>query len=231
MDLKRKEKRKKEKKSGIYSSTKDANLLPNHYYYRTVLQPHCFFVWHWNSSLWPHYIFLSTHHWTGQGWKQFGMTGVLSVPRYDWCALLWHPYSCMLVNHGLSQQSFKEEYKPWKWGAFTRYYASHTKTMLPMRTSVQGNWTTRRPDHSKEMQTAVLWTCFLFIMSSQNSLAKHSERGKKTRQTEEKVERQHQGMDRPGVHQVQEGSEEQRKMEETGCEIMCGVPTTITANG
>ena len=27
---------------------------------------------------------------------------------------LSHPSSCILVNHGPSQQSFKEEYKPWK---------------------------------------------------------------------------------------------------------------------
>ena len=45
-------------------------------------------------------------------------------------------------------------------------------------------------------------------------LQRHSERGKKTRQTEEKVGRQHQGMDRPGVSQVPEGSGEQRKMED-----------------
>ena len=30
----------------------------------------------------------------------------------------------------------KEEYKPWKWGATARYYASYTKTMLPTRKSV-----------------------------------------------------------------------------------------------
>ena len=30
------------------------------------------------------------------------------------CAPLSHPSSCMLVNHGPSQQSSKEEYKPWK---------------------------------------------------------------------------------------------------------------------
>ena len=42
------------------------------------------------------------------------------------------------------------------------------------------------------------------------------ERWKKTRQTEKEVGRQHQRMDRPGVHQVLEG-----KMEETGCEIIC----------
>ena len=42
-----------------------------------------------------------------------------------------------------------------------------------------------------------------------NHLARHSEREKKTKQTEEEVGRQHQEMDRPGVQQVPEGSEEQ----------------------
>ena len=46
-------------------------------------------------------------------------------------------------------------------------------------------------------QTAVVWTCLLFIRPGQNHLAKHNERGKKTRQTEKEVGRQHQGMDRP----------------------------------
>ena len=40
-----------------------------------------------------------------------------------------------------------------------------------------------------------------------------------TRQTEE-MGRQYQGMDRPGVHQVPEGSGEYRKMEETGYEVI-----------
>ena len=61
--------------------------------------------------------------------------------------------------------------------------------------------------------------------------ARHSERGKKTRQTEEEVGRQHQGMDRPGVQQVPEGSGEQGKMEKTGCEIICGAPTTLAFKG
>ena len=77
----------------------------------------------------------------------------------------------------------------------------------------------RPPDHRKEIQTAVVWSCLTFIRSGQNRLARHSERGKKTRQTEEEVGRQHRGMDRPGVRQVPEGSGEQGKMEETGCEI------------
>ena len=56
--------------------------------------------------------------------------------------------------------------------------------------------------------------------------------GKKTRQTEEEVGRQHQGMDRPGVRQVPEGSGEQGgKMEETGCEVICGAPTIFAIKG
>ena len=75
-----------------------------------------------------------------------------------------------------------------------------------------GNRTTRRrPDHFKETQAAVVWSCVPFIRSGQNHLSRHSERGKKTRQTEEEVGRQHQGMDRPGVRQVPEGSVEQEK--------------------
>ena len=54
--------------------------------------------------------------------------------------------------------------------------------------------------------------CFPFIRSGQNHLARHSEGGKKTRQTEEEMGRQHQGMGRPGVHQVTEGSGEQEKL-------------------
>ena len=36
-------------------------------------------------------------------------------------------------------------------------------------------------------------------------------------------------MHRPGVRQVPEGSGEQGKMEETGCTIICGAPTTPAA--
>ena len=34
-------------------------------------------------------------------------------------------------------------------------------------------------------------------------------------------------MDRPGVREVPEGSGEKEKMEETGCEIICGAQTTL----
>ena len=73
----------------------------------------------------------------------------------------------------------------------------------------------------------MVWICLPFIRSGQNHLVIYSERGKKTRQTEEEVGRQHQGMDRPGVGQVPDGSGEQGTTEETGCEIIFGVPTTL----
>ena len=91
-----------------------------------------------------------------------------------------------------------------------------------------GNWTTQRPP---ETQTEVVRTCPQFNRSGQNHLARHSERGKQTRQTEKEVGRQYQGMDRPGVRQVPEGSGDQRKMEETGCQVICGAPTTPAVKG
>ena len=92
------------------------------------------------------------------------------------------------------------------------------------------NWTTRRPDDRKKTQTAVVWSCFPFIMCGRNHLSRHSERGKKARQTGEEVGRQYQGMGRPGVRQVPEGSGEQGKGK-TGCKIICGAPTTLAVKG
>ena len=59
----------------------------------------------------------------------------------------------------------------------------------------------------------------------------HNETQKKIRQTQEEVGRQHQGMDRPGVRQVPEADGGQRKMEETGCEIIRGASTTLAVKG
>ena len=77
----------------------------------------------------------------------------------------------------------------------------------------------------------MVWSYFSFIRSGQNHLARHSEWGKKTRQTVEEVGKQHQGMDRPGVRQVPTGSAEQGKVEETGCKIICGALTTLAVEG
>ena len=77
----------------------------------------------------------------------------------------------------------------------------------------------------------MLWTCLPFIRSGQNHLEGCIDRGKKMRQTEEEVRIQHQGMDRPGVHQVPEGSEEQRNIKETCCEIIYSAQTTLMVKG
>ena len=87
--------------------------------------------------------------------------------------------------------------------------------------------TRRPPDHCEETQTAVVWSCFPFIRSDQNHLARHSERVKRDKADRGRVGRQHQGMDTPGVRQVPQGNGEQGKMEETGCEIIYGAPTTL----
>ena len=128
-------------------------------------------------------------------------------------ASLSHPSSCMPVNYGSSQQSSKEN-------------TSHGNEVLLQDTThliqrpcyqqgspcqdPKGSQTTQRPpDHLKEMQTAVVWSCFPFIRSDQNHLARHCERGK-----EDKADRGRGGkttsvIDRPGVRQVPEGSGEE----------------------
>ena len=69
-------------------------------------------------------------------------------------------------------------------------------------------------------------------VSHSSGLAKSFLQGTvKTRQTEKEVGRQHQGMDRPGVGQVPEDSGEQGKMEETGCEVICGAQKTLAVKG
>ena len=64
----------------------------------------------------------------------------------------------------------------------------------------------------------------------QNYLARHSERGKKTRRTEEEVGRQYQGMNRSNSPSPR-GQWIIEKMEETGCKIICGAPTTLAVKG
>ena len=57
-----------------------------------------------------------------------------------------HLSVCLWIMDPL-QQSSREEYKPWKWDATARYYASHTKTMLRTKKSVPRS--SRQSDHKK----------------------------------------------------------------------------------
>ena len=91
----------------------------------------------------------------------------------------------------------------------------------------------RPPDDRKDTQTAVVRSCFPFIRSGQNHLARHSERGKKTRRTKEEVGRQHQGsyllITRSSASP--RGQWRTGKMEKTGCKIICGAQTTLAIKG
>ena len=144
--------------------------------------------------------------------------------------MIRRPPRSTLHRSSAASDVYKRQEEIDKEDATSRYYTSHTRTMLPTRKSAPGSsrhWTTwRHPDDCKETQTAVVWSCLPLIRSVQNHLARHSERGKK-----EEVGRQHQGIDRPGVRQVPEGSGEQGKMEKTGCKIICGAPTTLAVKG
>ena len=166
-------------------------------------------VFFFGALLWGYMIHMHTGRWMWQG----------SASVVSWS---WEKYFC-------------QSKLQWKRGATARYYAFHTRTVLPRGSPCQdpaGNRTTWWPqDHLKETQTAVVWTCLPFIRSGQNHLARHSERGKKTRQSEKEVGRQHQGMDRLGVRKVPEGSGEQGKVEETGCKIICVAPVPLVLKG
>ena len=71
----------------------------------------------------------------------------------------------------------------------------------------------------------------LFDMAGDRFLRNQLEHRGAGSQAGEGVGRQHEGLDRPGVRQVPEGSGEQGKMEETGCKIICGAPTTLAVKG
>ena len=79
--------------------------------------------------------------------------------------------------------------------------------------------TTRRPhDHRKETPTEMVWTCLPLISLAKNHFARHSERGTKTRQAE--FAKSQRAVENRG-----------KKMEESGCEVIRGVPVTLAVKG
>ena len=150
------------------------------------------------------------------------MTGIfLSIPRYDLCASLLHPSSCMLVNHGPSQQSSQEEYKPWKWGVTAQrpYYQRRSP-----RQDSAGNRTTRRPpDPRKECSSMVLSPVHQ-VWPKPFCKAQYKAdtgRGEKT------TSGNGQALSSPSPR----GQWRTWKNGETACEIICGAPTTRAVKG
>ena len=87
---------------------------------------------------------------------------------------------------------------------------------------------------TQDQHVAISESCFVQLhlnTDKPSSGAKSIWGDSETRQAEEEVGRQHQGKDRPGVCLVPEGSGEQGKMEETGCEIICSAPMTLAVKG
>ena len=126
----------------------------------------------------------------------------------------------MLVNHGPSQQSSKEEYKPWKYCATAGpCYKDHV---------------TNKEVHAKIQQAIPPHKDLLTIIKRRKlqwygHVSHSSDLAKTILQGTVKGERL--GMDRPGVRQVPKGSGEQRKIKDTDCETICGAPTTLAIKG
>ena len=146
---------------------------------------------------------------TSLEWQEYNFSQFQDMTdKWYQCAPLSRQSFCTLVNH----------VDPHSWAP--KKNASHENEVLLQYTThlIQrpcyqrgslcqdpaGNWTTQRPPDHHKIRDANCSGIVMspFIRSGQHHLARHSERGKKTRQTEEEVGKQHQGKDRPGVRQV-----------------------------
>ena len=106
----------------------------------------------------------------------------------------------------------------------------------PSPGQTRGRWV-RRGTHPpsgpslRTMKTSAQWCC------ADTSYFTHSRETRGGRErlipscTGKMTCRLPQRMDRPGVRQVPEGSGEQRKMKEVGCEVICDAPTTSRLRG
>ena len=91
-----------------------------------------------------------------------------------------------------------------------------------------GNRTTlRSPDHRKETQTAVVWSCFPFIRCGQTILQGTLKggriQGREKKRWEDNI-REWTGLE---FAKSQMAVENREKMEENGCEVICCAPTTL----
>ena len=90
-----------------------------------------------------------------------------------------------------------------------------------------------RQSSPKRLHTAVIWTRLPFIRSGESRLSRHGEKGKKTRQTHQKKKRWEDNIrEWTGLEFAKsQRAAENRKMEETGCEVIGGAPTTLGVKG
>ena len=139
------------------------------------------------------------------------------------------------MNHGPSQQSSKEEYKPRKLGATARYYTSHTKTMLPTRKSMP--WSSRQLDHMK-----ISWrslrdaNCSGMVMSPDHQVwpkpsCKAQWKGEEDKADKGRGRKTTSGNVQAWSSASPRGQWRTGKNGETGSKIICGAPTTLAVKG
>ena len=142
----------------------------------------------------------------------------------------------MLVNHGPSQQSSKEEYKPWKCGATARYYAALTKdhvTNEEVRAKIQQAIGPHEDLLTIVKRRKLQWYGHVSRSSGlaktilQGTVKWGRRRGRERERWEDNI------WELTGLEfaKSQKGCGEQRKMEEIACEIICGAPTTLAGKG
>ena len=148
----------------------------------------------------------------------------------DRCAPLSHPSSCMLVNHGPLQQSSKEEYIEVR-----RYrrilhisYKDHV-TNEEVRAKIQ-QAIGPHEDLTTVKRRKLQWYGHVFRSSGllktilQGTVEGGRRQGRQRKRWEDNI-REWTGLE---FAKFQRAVENRGKMEETSCEIICGVPATLT---
>ena len=141
----------------------------------------------------------------------------------------------MPVRAGPWQQKLREGFKPLKWDA-TETSEHFLQRPCDERGGLQQNpecnWSAWwSPNYGKETETQMVWPHFKILWHGEDNSAGDSERSKKERKTEEKMGRQHQGMDRNGVWRFPGGSGRQGRMERYCCHVIGGAPMTSEVKG
>ena len=77
----------------------------------------------------------------------------------------------------------------------------------------------------------MVWSCFLFIRSGQNHLARHSERGGKDKAGRGRGGKTTLGKGQAWSSASPRGQWRTGEMEKIGCKIICGAPTTLKVKG
>ena len=120
-----------------------------------------------------------------------------------------HPSSCMLVNHEPSLQSCKEEIQAMEMRCYRKILRISYKdrvTNEEVRAKIQQAIRPQK-DLTIVKRRELKWYGHVSRSSGlARTILQGTVKGRRRHGTQEEVGRQHQGMDRPGVRQVPEGS-------------------------